>query len=86
MQSLLRWGIENSTNDAPSQPPQPPQALDTAIIDHILGKPDAVLMKEALSVAEDDSREEDERISALDDLEMVSASQLSRLGAYRCYS
>ena len=46
MQSLLRWGIENSTKeDLEEAIKAPRQPLDPAIIDHILGKPVAVLMK-----------------------------------------
>ena len=75
MQSLLRWAVENSTNDDGSlPPPRPQQPLDPAIIDHILGKPDSVLMKEALTIAVDETREEDDRVGALDDLEMVGIS------------
>ena len=72
MESLLRWGIEHSSGgNGQQQPTQPRKDLDPAIIDHILGKPDAVLMKEALDVALDENRDEDERIQALDDFEMV---------------
>ncbi|KDQ16580.1 hypothetical protein BOTBODRAFT_107021 [Botryobasidium botryosum FD-172 SS1] len=72
MQSLLRWSIENSTpGDAPSGPPRSIQDLDPAIIDHILGKPDAVLMKEALEGAMDLNRDESSRVTSLDDLEML---------------
>lgn len=76
MDSLLRWSIENSvpgTADASDARPAPPprQDLDPAIIDHILGKPDAVLMQEALAIARDAQCSEDERVQALDDFEMV---------------
>ncbi|KAH7100366.1 Fes1-domain-containing protein [Auriculariales sp. MPI-PUGE-AT-0066] len=75
MQSLLRWGIENSDpeqlREAQTAPRQP---LDPAIIDHILGKPDAVRMKESLEVAVDDTKTEDERVAALDELEMLIES------------
>ena len=73
MESLLRWGIQNSTgpNDQQNPPVQPRKDLDPAIIDHILGKPDAVLMKEALDIALDEGRDDDERVQALDDFEMV---------------
>lgn len=81
MQSLLRWSIENSAptssgEDAGSShpPPQPRKDLDPGIIDMILGKPDAELMKEALAVAVDETRPEDDRLQALDDFEMVSHS------------
>lgn len=50
----------------------PRQHLDPSIIDHILGKSDGQLMKEALTVAVDRNRSDDERIQALDDFEMVS--------------
>ena len=51
--------------------PAPRQDLDPAIIDAILGKPDAELMKEALARARDESVDEEGRVQALDDLEMV---------------
>lgn len=75
MQSLLRWGIENSSDgrdSATSTAPLTQRAnLDPAIIDAILGRPDSELMKEALAKAQDSSLDEDSRITALDDLEMV---------------
>jgi hypothetical protein len=70
MQSLLRWSIENSSSDVPS-PPTRRTDLDPGIIDAILGRPDSVLMKEALAKAQDASLDEDVRLTALDDLEMV---------------
>ena len=75
MQSLLRWSIENSTpldSAAPTDgPPVEHKNLDPGIIDMILGKPDAELMKEDMVVAVDANRSEDDRINALDHLEMV---------------
>ena len=74
MESLLRWGITNSSSSEPTTsdtPPAPRQDLDPAIIDAILGKPDAELMKEALARARDESVDEEGRVGALDDLEMV---------------
>nr|GAT55207.1 predicted protein [Mycena chlorophos] len=74
MESLLRWSIENSTphdGTGNAEPPRAPQALDPGIIDHILGKSDAVLMKEDMAAAVDESRDEEERIEALDHLEML---------------
>ena len=82
MQSLLRWSIENSTTGttggSDAAAPSPPQAtrttrtdLDPGIIDAILGRPDSELMKEALAKAQDASLDEDARLTALDDLEMV---------------
>ncbi|VDB92228.1 unnamed protein product [Peniophora sp. CBMAI 1063] len=89
MESLLRWGITNSaapssSSDPSAPPPAPRQDLDPAIIDAILGKPDAELMKEALTRARDESLDEDARVEALDDLEMLvehidNATDLERL-------
>ncbi|KAJ2979235.1 hypothetical protein NUW54_g11169 [Trametes sanguinea] len=69
MESLLRWSIANSDPNAP--PPQPRSDLDPGIIDMILGKPDSELMKEALAVAVDESKDEDDRLQALDNFEML---------------
>ena len=72
MQSLLRWGIENSSNDGSATGAAVRRTdLDPGIIDAILGRPDAELMKEALAKAQDASLDEDARLTALDDLEMV---------------
>ena len=72
MENLLRWSIANSApRDANATPPQPRSDLDPGVIDMILGKPDSELMKEALAVAVDESREEDDRLQALDNFEMV---------------
>jgi len=77
MESLLRWGIENSVpTDGTLQDQHQPltrdiSRLDPGIIDQILGKPDAVQMKEALAVATDDQAEEDARVTALDNFEML---------------
>ena len=70
MESLLRWGIENSS---PGERPDVSKRsdLDPEIINYILGKPDAQLMKEALEAALDVSNDEDQRITAMDDLEMA---------------
>jgi hypothetical protein len=45
MDSLLRWGIENSARDPESVPTLPREPIDPAIIDAILGKSDAEQMK-----------------------------------------
>ena len=71
MESLLRWGIENSTPASSGAAVAPRKDLDPAIIDYILGKPDAVLMKEALEVALDENQSDNTRIQALDDFEML---------------
>lgn len=82
MESLLRWGIENSTPACDGGTQR--MDIDPAIIDHILGKPDAVLMKEALEVAVDENQSSDARTQALDDFEMLvenidNANDLSKL-------
>lgn len=89
MQSLLRWSIEHSSphdGSAPGdRPPASDQKLDPGIIDMILGKPDAEQMKEDVSVAHDVTKSEDDRLAALDHLEMVcpSLAHLLRMtGAY----
>ena len=83
MQSLLRWSIENSSNNA-APPPTRRTDLDPGIIDAILGRPDSELMKEALAKAQDVSLDDDVRVTALDDLEMVNLHFLTphcRVGA-----
>ena len=75
MESLLQWGIANSAPHDPSAPPPAPRPdLDPAIIDHILGKPDAQLMREALARALDEQESDEARVGALDDFEMVSCN------------
>ncbi|KAG8740705.1 hsp70 nucleotide exchange factor fes1 [Ceratobasidium sp. 414] len=73
MESILKWSIENTPEDAPRTIPSAERMkeLDPAIIDMILGKSDAVVMKEKLAFAVDEAREEDERVEALDDFEML---------------
>ncbi|KAL9714949.1 hsp70 nucleotide exchange factor fes1 [Leucoagaricus gongylophorus] len=85
MQSLLRWSIENSgpRQDSGAQP----QKLDPGIIDTILGKSDAEQMKEDVDVGSDRSKSEDERVAALDHLEMLveqidNANDLEKLGLW----
>ncbi|KAG9125930.1 hsp70 nucleotide exchange factor fes1 [Ceratobasidium sp. 392] len=73
MESILKWSIENTPEDAPRTAPSAERMkeLDPEIIDMILGKSDAVVMKEKLAFALDEAREEDERVEALDDVEML---------------
>ncbi|KAF8586410.1 nucleotide exchange factors-like protein [Ramaria rubella] len=90
MESLLRWGIENSTTDHESStepPPGPRKDLDPGIIEAILGKSDAVLMKDALAVGIDETQCIEDRVTALDDLEMLveqidNANNLTPLQMY----
>ncbi|KAF8900179.1 armadillo-type protein [Gymnopilus junonius] len=80
MQSILRWAIENSDNQPGAAPSQGQgeqrnlKDLDPGIIDAILGKPDSEQMKEDMTVAVDPTRSEDDRINALDHLEMLIES------------
>ncbi|KDR78336.1 hypothetical protein GALMADRAFT_245459 [Galerina marginata CBS 339.88] len=72
MQSILRWSLEHSGDNATGdRPPAERKDLDPAIIDLILGKPDAEQMKEDMAIAVDESKDEEERINALDHLEML---------------
>ncbi|KAF8313308.1 nucleotide exchange factor Fes1-domain-containing protein [Cantharellus anzutake] len=74
MESLLRWGLTHSDPQGPPPSVQPGQKIDPGIIDVILGKPDAVQMKENLAVATDESRSLDDRLTALDNFEMLIES------------
>ncbi|KZT55841.1 Fes1-domain-containing protein, partial [Calocera cornea HHB12733] len=78
MESLLRWSIENTDTSSPAHLAALQQAshdrmqsLDPALIDAILGKPDAVKMKESMALASDAGRTGEERLQALDDLELL---------------
>jgi hypothetical protein len=57
-----------STAAAPVQE----KKFDTAILDHIMGKSEAVMMREKLAIAMDQEQDLSERIMAMDDFEMVS--------------
>jgi len=86
MQSLLRWGIENSSPDS-SGPTRPQTTLDPGLIDYIMGPSPVQQMQDALAVATDNTMEEGEdedeededesksqkatRMQALSNLEMV---------------
>ena len=74
MESLLRWSIQHSDGTRPSNatPLSQRTDLDPGIIDAILGKSDAELMREALRTATDEQRSQEDRLAALDDFEMVS--------------
>ncbi|KAF5373760.1 hypothetical protein D9758_000937 [Tetrapyrgos nigripes] len=71
MESLLRWGIQNSAPGGDGAAPEPRKDLNPEIIDMILGKSDAEQMKEDMAIAIDHQRSEDERVDALDHLEML---------------
>jgi hypothetical protein len=74
MESLLRWGIEHSAPPDPNAAPTEPKNFDPEIIDHILGKSDAVRMKEAMAAANDLQNPLKARLTALEDLEMLVQS------------
>jgi hsp70-interacting protein len=71
MDSLIRWSIKHSTPRSADAPPPARKDLDPGIIRHLLGKPDAVLMREALEAVLDEKWGEEARMRALDDLEML---------------
>jgi len=72
MESLLQWSLANSAPSDGSQPPAGPrQPLDPGVIDAILGKSDADHMRDDLQIIMDETREEDDRVGALDHFEMV---------------
>ncbi|EKM82864.1 hypothetical protein AGABI1DRAFT_111428 [Agaricus bisporus var. burnettii JB137-S8] len=92
MQSLLRWSLENSSPQDGSSSGDGAVAsrreLDPGIIDMILGKPDAVQLKEDVSVAVDAERSEDDRLAALDHMEMLvenidNANDLKKLDLWQ---
>lgn len=71
MQSLLRWSIVNTppSSSSANSPSKSTQAIDPAIIDIILGTPDSVLIQQAIAIALDEDKAEDERVQALEELE-----------------
>ncbi|KAH9853001.1 nucleotide exchange factors-like protein [Lenzites betulinus] len=89
MEGLLRWGLANSDPRGPDEPPpQPRSDLDPGVIDMLLGKPDAELMKEALAIAVDETKDEDDRLQALDNFEMLieqidNANNLEKLQMWK---
>ncbi|KAG8902845.1 hsp70 nucleotide exchange factor fes1 [Tulasnella sp. 417] len=76
MRDLLAWSTEHQTTpDDPNYvPPRPLGELDPGLIDMILGKPDAVRMRDAMAIAVDESKSEDDRVTALDDMELLIES------------
>ena len=85
MQPLLCWDVTNSTTDSTTSssdaPPALPQDSDLAIIDSIVKGPVAQsqLMKGALERAKDERMDEDEKVQALDNLEMVRSNTPCRV-------
>ncbi|KAJ9122069.1 hypothetical protein QFC24_004296 [Naganishia onofrii] len=63
-----------STSEATAAAPVQPKKFDTAILDHIMGKSEAVIMREKLAIAVDEEQDLSERIMAMDDFEMLVES------------
>ncbi|KAG9007509.1 hsp70 nucleotide exchange factor fes1 [Tulasnella sp. 427] len=74
MRDLLAWSTEHhTTSEDPNYvPPRPLEELDPGLIDMILGKPDAVRMRDAMAIAVDESKSEEDRVVALDDMELAN--------------
>ncbi|GAC74892.1 armadillo/beta-catenin-like repeat-containing protein [Moesziomyces antarcticus T-34] len=79
-QELLKWGLANSTTAAgPSveqisadiESGRRPDLADPHLYEAIMGKSEAQMMAEQLSVAVDESRSVEDRCTALDNLEML---------------
>lgn len=65
---------DNTTSTAAG--PVQEKKFDTAILDHIMGKSEAVMMREKLAIAVDQEQDLSERIMAMDDFEMVGRLSL----------
>lgn len=99
MEQLLQWGLTNSvkedgdadelkrmTEEAKAQS-GPGQKYDPAVLDKILGKSDAEMMKEAMYVAVNDQATLDNRLIALDNFEMLveqvdNAKNMKKIGLW----
>ena len=66
---------ETSASTSTAAAPAPQQKLDTAILDHIMGKSEAVMMRDKLAIMVDQEQDLNERIMAMDDFEMVSGGK-----------
>ncbi|KAG8942590.1 hsp70 nucleotide exchange factor fes1 [Tulasnella sp. 424] len=62
---------QTSPDNPDYAPPRPLEELDPGLIDTILGKPNAVQMRDAMAIAIDESESEQERRAALDDMELL---------------
>jgi hsp70-interacting protein len=66
-----------SGEDAPASAPLPAPPVEkrsdltSEMLDHIMGKSDSTIMKEKMEFAVDESQSVEDRVSALDDFEMV---------------
>ncbi len=64
---LIADGPPGSSAPAPA----PRKDLDTGVLDVLMGQSDAVTMKEKMAIMRDSTRDVEERVSAMDDFEMV---------------
>lgn len=71
--NLLNWALSNSSSDRPASN-QSPHVLDEELVEAILGKSEAKQMKECVEFACDTSNSLDDRLSLLDELEMLVES------------
>ncbi len=73
--SLLRWGIENSDLDAlrasAEDADAQPKRWDPELVEYILGKDDAVRIREETAVFVDAQRPAEDRLAAWENLEML---------------
>ncbi|KAL7412239.1 nucleotide exchange factor Fes1-domain-containing protein [Mrakia frigida] len=98
MNELLQWGITNSVpeNGDASElhavaeeiaAGRRKDLMEPGMLEAIMGKSDATLMKEAMTFAVDESKPEEERVIALDNLEMLieqidNANNLQSIGLW----
>jgi len=72
---LLQWSILNRTTEKEDAPKDSnhvdPEKIDPKWLDVILGKDDSVRMRECCEIIQDSSKSLDEKINALDELEML---------------
>ncbi|MCJ1434829.1 hsp70 nucleotide exchange factor fes1 [Xylographa pallens] len=88
MNHLLKWGIENSSTDAPSPDAPPPRPIDPAILQAIFGGPsDADLMKQSMAAILSPDITLENKLTAFDNFEQLiesidNANNLEPLGLW----
>ena len=89
MNSLLKWSIEASASASdPSSPAPPPQPIDPAALQALLGGPsDADLMRESMSIIQDPTIALPSKLTAFDNFEQLiesidNANYLEPLGLW----
>jgi len=72
---LLQWSILNQTTEKEDAPKTKdrvdPEKIDPKWLDVILGKDDSVRMRECCEIIQDESKSLDEKLNALDEMEML---------------